>query len=76
MHARTARRRRARHADFAPTLLDGVPEDAFAYVSVRGLRSLAPCCPPRWTLAPLLEQLDGEIALSIAPERRATRSSP
>ena len=63
-------------ADFAPELLDGAPRDAFAYLGFRGLASLAPLLPeatgaaaPEVTsaLGPLLDALDGEIALTVAP---------
>lgn len=66
----------SRAADFPPKLLESVPEDALAYVGLRGLRAVGPLLPAavgeagdglKSGLAPLLDALDGESALSIAP---------
>lgn len=63
----------AEAGDFAPELLDAAPRDAFAYLGVRGLASLAPLLPDATGVAapevaaaigPLVEALDGEIALT------------
>ena len=62
--------------DFAPSLLDGAPEDAFAYLSVRGLATLGVALPEAAgdaapevgaALGPLLEALGGEVAVTAAP---------
>jgi hypothetical protein len=61
----TARQRGGadRARDFEPRLLEAVPEDAFAYASLRGLD--VPGMPE--LVRPLAGVLDGEVAVSIAP---------
>ncbi len=63
-------------ADFHPQLLGSTPRDAFGYVGVRGLAALGALLPEAAgvaapdiiaSLGPLLEELDGEIALWVAP---------
>lgn len=62
--------------DFAPSLLDGAPDDAFAYLSVRGLATLGMVLPDAAgdaapevgaTIGPLLDALGGEVAVTAAP---------
>ena len=62
--------------DFEPGLLDGAPEDAFGYLSVRGLRTLGLFLPEAagdaapdvvGALEPLLGALEGEVAVTVAP---------
>jgi len=66
----------SQEADFEPELLDRVPRDAFAYLGVRGLRSLGVLLPAAageaapavgGALEPLLDALEGEVAVSAAP---------
>jgi hypothetical protein len=63
-------------ADFTPALLKSVPADAAAYMGLRGMRRLGAFLPTAAgaagptiaaRLQPLLDQLDGEIAVSVAP---------